>query len=82
MKPAASATTASTGEGPANAAPGSKANRIVAADGTVAPNVRWSDSGDERDPTEVLRAEGALVNGRPDPARDLSSDDLQALIEQ
>ena len=47
-----------------------------------APHVRRSDPGDERDPVEMLRAEGALVNGRPDPARELSSDDLQVLIEQ
>jgi hypothetical protein len=31
---------------------------------------------------EMLRAEGALVNGKPDSARELSSDDLQVLIEQ
>ena len=52
------------------------------ADGTVAPNFRWSDPDDDRDPMEMLRAEGALVNGKPDPARELSSDDLQVLIEQ
>ena len=47
-----------------------------------APHIRRSDPGVERDPVELLRAEGALVNGRPDPARELSSDDLQVLIEQ
>ena len=47
-----------------------------------APQIRSSDPGDERDPGEMLRAEGALVNGKPDPARELSSDDLQVLIEQ
>jgi alkylated DNA nucleotide flippase Atl1 len=47
-----------------------------------APHMRSSDPGDERDPGEMLRAEGALVNGKPDPARELSSDDLQVLIEQ
>ena len=41
-----------------------------------------SDPDDPRDPTEMLRAEGAFVNGKPDPVRELSSDDLQALIEQ
>jgi len=30
----------------------------------------------------MLRAEGALINDSPDPARELSSDDLQTLIEQ
>ncbi len=58
------------------------AHRILKSDGTVAPNFRWSDPDDERDPMEMLRAEGALVNGKPDPARELSSDDLQVLIEQ
>ena len=48
----------------------------------VAPNFRWSDPEDGRDPTDMLRAEGAFVNGKPDPGRELSSDDLQALIEQ
>jgi alkylated DNA nucleotide flippase Atl1 len=58
------------------------AHRVLKADGTVAPNFRWSDPDDDRDPMEMLRAEGALVNGKPDPARELSSDDLEVLIEQ
>jgi alkylated DNA nucleotide flippase Atl1 len=58
------------------------AHRILRSDGTVAPNFRWSDPEEERDSMEMLRAEGALVNGKPDPARELSSDDLQVLIEQ
>ena len=58
------------------------AHRILTGDGTVAPNFRWSDPDDDRDPMEMLRAEGALVNGKPDPALELSSDDLQVLIEQ
>jgi len=60
----------------------SNAHRILKSDRTIAPNFRWSDPGDERDPMEMLRAEGALINGNPDPARELSSDDLQTLIEQ
>ena len=60
----------------------SNAHRILKSDGAVAPNFRWSDPEDRRDPMEMLRAEGAFVNGKPDPARELSSDDLQALIEQ
>ncbi len=43
---------------------------------------QWSDPGDERDPMEMLSAEGSLVNGNPDPARELSSDDLQTLVEE
>ena len=58
------------------------AHRVLKGDGAVAPNFRWSDPDDDRDPIEMLRAEGALVNGKPDPARELSSDDLQVLIEQ
>jgi alkylated DNA nucleotide flippase Atl1 len=60
----------------------SNAHRILSSDGAVAPNFRWSDPDDRRDPMEMLRAEGAFVNGKPDPGRELSSDDLQALIEQ
>jgi alkylated DNA nucleotide flippase Atl1 len=58
------------------------AQRILNSNRTVSPNFRWSDPEDNRDPMELLRAEGAFVNGKPDPARELSSDDLQALIEQ
>lgn len=60
----------------------SNAHRILKSDGTMAPNFQWTDPGDERDPMEMLRAEGALVDGNPDPARELGSDDLQVLIEQ
>jgi len=58
------------------------AHRILRNDGTVAPNFASSDSGDQRDPAEMLQAEGAFVNARADPARELTSDGLQVLIEQ
>lgn len=58
------------------------AHRILTSEGTVAANFRWNDPGDARDPMEMLQAEGALLDGKPDPARELSSDDLQVLIEQ
>jgi alkylated DNA nucleotide flippase Atl1 len=58
------------------------AHRILTSEGTVAANFRWKDLGDDRNPMGMLQAEGALVNGRPDPARELGSDDLQVLIEQ
>lgn len=58
------------------------AHRVLKSDGTVAPDYGWSEAGNERDPLLMLRAEGALVNGIPDAARELSSDDLQVLIEQ
>ena len=57
-------------------------HRILTADGTLARNGRWIDPTVDRDPTAMLRAEGAVDNGKPDPARELSSDDLQVLIEQ
>ena len=60
----------------------SNVHRVLKSDGTVAAHFRWSDPTEERDPMEMLRAEGALVDGKPDPARELSSDDLQVLIEQ
>jgi alkylated DNA nucleotide flippase Atl1 len=58
------------------------AHRILMSDGNVAPGFRWTDPDERRDPMDMLRAEGAIVGGRPDPARELTSDDLQALIEQ
>ncbi|CAN5649455.1 hypothetical protein BH20ACT17_BH20ACT17_16890 [soil metagenome] len=58
------------------------AHRVLKSDGTFAPNFRWTGHEDQRDPVEMLRAEGAFVNGKADTARELSSDDLQALIEQ
>jgi alkylated DNA nucleotide flippase Atl1 len=60
----------------------SNAHRILRSDGTVAPNFRWTAPDDERDPMEMLAAEGALLDGEPDPARELTSDALQALVEQ
>jgi alkylated DNA nucleotide flippase Atl1 len=60
----------------------SNAHRILRSDGAVAPNFRWIDADDRRDPMEMLPAEGRSSNGNPDPGRELSSDDLQALIEQ
>jgi alkylated DNA nucleotide flippase Atl1 len=58
------------------------AYRILTSEGTVAANFRWHDPTDGRNPMEMLQAEGILVNGRPDPSRELGSDDLQVLIEQ
>jgi len=60
----------------------SNAHQILRSDGTVAPSFRWTDPSDGRDPMVMLREEGALLDGAPDPARELSSDALQALVEQ
>lgn len=58
------------------------AHRILTSNGTVAQDFTWIDPEDQRDPLEMLDAEGAIVDGKPDRARELDSDDLQALIEQ
>jgi len=58
------------------------AHRILRSDGTVAASFRWSDPDDGRDPMLMLAEEGALAEGIPNPARELLSDDLQALLEQ
>jgi len=55
------------------------AHRVLKRDG-AAGDLAWTDVQD--DPMEMLQVEGALVNGKPDPGRELSSDDLQVLIEQ
>lgn len=60
----------------------SNAHQILRSDGTIAPSFRWTDPSDGRDPMVMLREEGALLDGAPDPARELSSDDLQTLVEQ
>lgn len=57
-------------------------HRILRSDGKVASSFRWSDPDDPRDPWAMLEAEGALAGGGPDPARELTSDDLQKLVEQ
>jgi alkylated DNA nucleotide flippase Atl1 len=59
----------------------SNAHRILKSDGTIAASFRWTDPTDARDPAEMLRVEGAFLNGAPDPERELSSDELQALVE-
>jgi alkylated DNA nucleotide flippase Atl1 len=60
----------------------SNVHRVLRSDGTVARSFRWTDPDDGRDPTAMLRQEGAYLNGAPNPERELSSDDLQALVEQ
>jgi alkylated DNA nucleotide flippase Atl1 len=58
------------------------AYRVLNSGGTVAENFRWSDPQETRSPEEMLQAEGAVIDGRGVPARELSSDDLQALIDE
>lgn len=60
----------------------SNAHRILESDGSVASDEAGTESGDEPDQMAMLLAEGALVYGALDQARELSSDDLQTLIDQ
>ena len=57
-------------------------HRVLTADGRVAAGFRWSDSADDRDPLEVLKAEGVRFgpDGRADAAQRLRADDLADLI--
>jgi len=58
------------------------AHRVLNADGRVSANFRWSDSTDDRDIHNVLRAEGISFDpeGQADPAQRLSSDKLAELL--
>lgn len=58
------------------------AHRVLRSGGVVAPGFKWTSPDDQRDPVELLHAEGAFVGGKASPGRELSSDDLQALIEE
>lgn len=60
----------------------SNPHRVLTNEGAVAEDFKWRDPEDTRDPLQMLRSEGAFVDGKPDPSRRLSSDDLQSLIEQ
>ncbi|QHC64502.1 DUF262 domain-containing protein [Rathayibacter festucae] len=57
------------------------AYRVLTWDGAVADEFRWPDPGDNRDPGDLLRAEGvALAGGRADPEQQISAEELLALI--
>ena len=54
------------------------AHRVLRVDGQVADNFSWSDPDDTRDPKEMLREEGTLLDDdRADPARRLDADALR-----
>lgn len=58
------------------------AHRILTKDGRIAPEFAWTDPSDLRKPADLLVAEGiAFVDGRADPAKELGSDSLVALVE-
>ena len=59
------------------------AHRVLTAEGRLAAAFAWPDSNDARDPGEMLRAEGVgFLEGRADPSRRLTSDDLTALVDE
>ncbi len=59
------------------------AHRILTHHARVAPNFAWSDPDDHRDPEQMLQAEGvSFIDGKADPAKRLTSDDLSALVAE
>lgn len=57
------------------------AHRVLMSDGRVSSEFAWVDPSDMRNPLEMLRAEGiAIVDGKADRDKELSSDQLAALI--
>jgi len=56
------------------------AHRVLTHDGRVAEGFRWADPTDDRNPTQLLAADGVHLTGdRADPAQRLRSDDLAHL---
>ena len=59
------------------------AHRILTHHARVAPNFAWSDPDDRRDPEQMLEAEGvSFADGKADPSKRLTSDDLSALVAE
>ncbi len=59
------------------------AHRILTHHARVAPNFAWTDPDDHRDPGQMLQAEGvSFTEGKADPAKRLTSDDLTALVAE
>jgi alkylated DNA nucleotide flippase Atl1 len=61
-----------------------KAYRVLTAEGKISEGFRWYSPSDTRDPQKVLGAEGITFSddGRADPGRRASSDDLLSLVGQ
>lgn len=56
------------------------AYRVLTWDGRVVDVFRWHDPEDQRNPEDVLRAEGInIVNGKADPEQQLTADELVGL---
>jgi alkylated DNA nucleotide flippase Atl1 len=59
------------------------AHRILANQGRIAQGFAWTDPTDQRDPRDVLLAEGVtFIESKADPSQELSSDALAGLIAQ
>ncbi len=58
------------------------AHRILRTTGELSPGFQWLDESDDRDPTELLRAEGVRFNDRQiaDPEQRLSESELNELL--
>ena len=55
--------------------------RVRAHGGRLTAGFAWSDPSDTRDPDELLRADGVVIDdGRADPAQKLTADALAALV--
>lgn len=64
-----------------NCAQCANAHRVLASQGRVAHGFVWGDPADDRDPRDVLLAEGVtFVEDKADPSKELSSDALVELI--
>ena len=56
--------------------------RVLTWDGRIADGFAWTDPTDERDPRQVLEAEGVrFIDGLADPEQKLGTEDLLALVE-
>lgn len=57
--------------------------RVLTWDGRVADGFTWSDPNDDRNPKDVLEAEGVIFKGGvADPEQKLVSEDLLALVDE
>ena len=58
-------------------------HRVLRSGGTVSSDFAWSDPDDTRDPMDLLMGEGvSFTDSKADPTRELSADDLAALIAE
>lgn len=58
------------------------AYRVLTWEGRIAEGFAWTDPTDEREPKDVLEAEGVrFIGGCADPEQKLSTEDLLALVE-